>query len=143
MWIPFNYLTENGVTSDIQWLQDIQGWKDLIISSLKSEEWILVNVEQFGLYRVNYDTRNWQLLINALKTNHTEISEVNRAQILDDAFYLAKMQLLSFETYLDLLEYLELEEDYLPWATAVKGLQELRTLLIGSEIEEYFKVNYF
>lgn len=141
IWIPFNYLTENMAASNIQWLEDNLQWKNLMVPLLGPEKWIIFNVDQIGFYRVNYDLTNWELLINALKLDHTKIGEVNRAQILDDAFYLFKKELLPFQIYLNLLEYLEKEESYLPWATAIKGLQELRVLLVGSEIEEHFKVN--
>ncbi|KAL8573749.1 hypothetical protein ACOMHN_019023 [Nucella lapillus] len=34
------------------------------------EGWFLVNVEQKGYYRVNYDPNNWRALVNQLKKNH-------------------------------------------------------------------------
>ena len=37
---------------------------------LSSSDWLLGNYLQYGLYRVNYDIVNWNLLISQLKSNH-------------------------------------------------------------------------
>lgn len=34
-------------------------------------DWILGNVQQYGFYRVNYDTDNWRALMTQLKQQHT------------------------------------------------------------------------
>lgn len=34
-------------------------------------EWFLANVRRTGVYRVNYDQKNWELLIHQLNTDHT------------------------------------------------------------------------
>ena len=39
---------------------------------------------------MNYDVRNWQMLIDQLLTDHEKIDVVNRAQIVDDALNLAR-----------------------------------------------------
>ena len=33
--------------------------------------WIVANPMQYGYYRVNYETQNWNALINQLNTAHT------------------------------------------------------------------------
>lgn len=33
-------------------------------------EWVLVNLNITGYYRVNYDTENWERLLNQLTENH-------------------------------------------------------------------------
>lgn len=32
--------------------------------------WIMGNIQQYGVYVVNYDVSNWEKLIQQLKTNH-------------------------------------------------------------------------
>lgn len=34
-----------------------------------------------GIYRVNYDTHNWEMLASALKRDHNSIHHLNRAQV--------------------------------------------------------------
>ncbi|KAK7498964.1 hypothetical protein BaRGS_00009773, partial [Batillaria attramentaria] len=55
-----------------------------------TDGWILANIQQYGYYRVNYDPQNWNALIKQLIKDHTVIPPVNRAQIIDDAWNLAR-----------------------------------------------------
>lgn len=50
-----------------------------------------------GYYRVNYDIENWQILARVLSEDHQAIHVLNRAQLLDDSFNLARTgKLVSF-----------------------------------------------
>jgi pyroglutamyl-peptidase-2 len=40
------------------------------IAYLDRGSWILGNINQTGYFRVNYDLRNWRLLIDQLIRNH-------------------------------------------------------------------------
>ena len=63
-------------TSPDTWLDpadaDIQTEVDLS-SVASSSEPVIVNVQQTGFYRVNYDSINWELISNALLNNFEEI----------------------------------------------------------------------
>ena len=37
-------------------------------------------LQETGFYRVNYDRRNWEMIIEQLKRDHTKIHVINRAQ---------------------------------------------------------------
>ncbi|GAB0176355.1 thyrotropin-releasing hormone-degrading ectoenzyme [Grus japonensis] len=63
------------------------------IPALEEASWLLGNINQTGYFRVNYDIRNWRLLINQLTRNHEVISVSNRAGLIDDAFNLARIPL--------------------------------------------------
>ena len=71
--------------------------------------------------RVNYDKENWRLIAKTLLNNHTAIHVVNRAQIMDDAFNLAKSGLLDYDTALSMTGYLSKELEYIPWKAALSG----------------------
>ena len=43
-----------------------------------------------GYYRVNYDRHNWENIARCLDTDRDKFHETNRAQIMDDAFNLAR-----------------------------------------------------
>uniref|UniRef100_A0ACB8FPM7 Uncharacterized protein n=1 Tax=Sphaerodactylus townsendi TaxID=933632 RepID=A0ACB8FPM7_9SAUR len=60
------------------------------IASLDEKNWLLGNINQTGYFRVNYDVRNWKLLIDQLIRNYKVISVSNRAGLIDDAFNLAR-----------------------------------------------------
>ncbi|XP_031794682.1 thyrotropin-releasing hormone-degrading ectoenzyme isoform X3 [Sarcophilus harrisii] len=61
--------------------------------TLDKESWLLGNINQTGYFRVNYDLRNWRLLIDQLMQNHEVLSVSNRAGLIDDAFSLARIPL--------------------------------------------------
>jgi len=44
--------------------------------SLDDDEWIKLNYDETGYYRVNYSPQLWTLLINQLYTDH-EVHKVN------------------------------------------------------------------
>ena len=52
-------------------------------------DWIIINIQYTGFYRVNYDLQNWQAIAAQLKENHEVIHKFNRAQAINDAFAFA------------------------------------------------------
>ena len=59
--------------------------------------------------------------MDQLLRNHTAIHVINRAQIIDDAFNLARSNLLDYETALNVTGYLHKEVEYVPWSSAITG----------------------
>ena len=84
----------------------------------------LLNLEASGFYRVAYDEENWRALIHSLKTTK-QINRLNRAQLIDDIMNLARTNYASYELALDLLLYLRLEDDFIPWEAAFRSLSFL------------------
>merc|ERR1719150_2841514 len=93
------------------------------------EEAVILNVQQTGFYRVNYDLANWGLLAQHLLANHRQIHRINRAQILDDSLNLARASLLPYPAALQITEYLTLETDFVPWSAAITGLGYLEAMM--------------
>ena len=58
-------------------------------------KWIKANLNGTGYYRVMYPEDIWKGLTAQLKDDHTALSAVDRAQLLDDAFSLMRAGLLS------------------------------------------------
>jgi aminopeptidase N len=97
-----------------------------------------------GFYRVNYDEKNWYLLIKYLESeDYEKIHAVNRAQLLDDALNLARAGILKYSTALELTRYLEKEVDYIPWYSALNAFSFLNIRLTGTEIYPLFKVKQY
>lgn len=89
------------------------------IEGLTTADWIIFNVQQTGFYRVNYDVTNWNRIITHLdSTKFAEIIPVNRAQLIDDSWSLARAEQLDFAVSFNLIEYLKHETDVIPWVTA-------------------------
>lgn len=75
-----------------------------------------------GFYRVNYSEDNWMSLIKQLNDSPGEVHVLNRAQLIDDSFNLARAGKLNYTIPLALTQYLEKENDLVPWYSAMNGL---------------------
>ncbi|XP_032687756.1 glutamyl aminopeptidase-like [Odontomachus brunneus] len=96
----------------INWLKDAQ----LIISDIPRNDFIIVNIEQLGYYRVNYNNQNWRRIYSFLNYNNfTLVPVLNRAQLINDAYYFATNGKLDSAIFFRLIEYLKQETDYLAW----------------------------
>ncbi|XP_011643165.1 putative aminopeptidase-2 [Pogonomyrmex barbatus] len=88
-----------------------------------TNDWFIVNYKQTGFYRVNYDAESWQRLITKLNNKEFEAIDVlNRAQIVDDLFNLARAGYVDYELLLNATKYLKQETNHLPWKAFFNGL---------------------
>ncbi|XP_071580885.1 aminopeptidase N-like [Temnothorax nylanderi] len=86
--------------------------------------WIIINMQQTGYYRVNYDAVYWDRIVNYLTSDeYTKIHVLNRAQIIDDAFYFLMNDQLPLSTFLELTKYLQRETDFIAWYPMIKALE--------------------
>ena len=72
-------------------------------------------------------------------TDHSAISVINRAQIIDDAFNLAEAGQLDYETALNLTRYLKSEMDYVPWKAALSGISYITSMMSHTSGYELLK----
>ncbi|KAL1414579.1 hypothetical protein MTO96_007364 [Rhipicephalus appendiculatus] len=86
-----------------------------------------------GYYKVNYDVHNWDLIIRQLLWNHTYIHPLNRAQIQNDLFDLAKAGLVNYTVALEATKYLLKEQDYIPWKAAFEKMKDVGVRLQTTE----------
>ena len=93
-----------------------------------------------GYYRVNYDTDNWNAIINVLDSStYRSIHILNRAQLLDDSFNLAKSGYLDFTINLNILKYLRREYELVPITAGFKAIQFMLSHLDDQPFYEDFK----
>ncbi|CAG2060014.1 unnamed protein product, partial [Timema podura] len=141
-WVPLTFTTKTEKdftdTTTREWLKRTEDNKQLTTLTPLTSDWVIFNIQQTGFYRVNYDTTNWKLLISQLNSDQYEvIPPVNRAQLLDDAFNLARAGLLDYSTLFSLTDYLARETDYIPWYAAFNGFSFLNTRLNKASDSEY------
>lgn len=68
----------------------------------------------------------WKKIIDKLKSpDFRDINKINRASLIDDSFNLARAGLLDYDITLSAAEYLQQEEDYIPWRSGLDGLSFL------------------
>ncbi|XP_071362940.1 alanyl (membrane) aminopeptidase-like b [Trachinotus anak] len=130
--IPLRIMSNASVVP-LQWFHERGPVKrDEFIS--KNGEWVLVNVNCVGYYRVNYNPENWEALLTQLETNPDRIPLMNRGQLIDDAFNLARAKLVDVTLALNFTRFLYSETAYLPWESAVRNLDYFVLMFDRTEV---------
>nr|XP_020470344.1 aminopeptidase N-like isoform X2 [Monopterus albus] len=131
-YIPIRVMS-NTSDSSLVWLDtSAPVKKDKFLS--KSGEWILANVNCTGYYRVNYNPENWERLLTQLETNPRRIPLMNRGQLVDDAFNLARAELVNVTLALNATRFLSNETEYAPWESAVRNLEYFVLMFDRTEV---------
>uniref|UniRef100_A0A673I072 Aminopeptidase n=1 Tax=Sinocyclocheilus rhinocerous TaxID=307959 RepID=A0A673I072_9TELE len=136
--VPINWMKAE-VEQSRFWLTE----KTAFHSDMKAtgNEWVLVNLNITGYYRVNYDTENWERLLNQLTENHEVVPVINRAQIVDDAFNLARAKIIPVTLALKTTKYLSEEREYMPWQSALNNLDYFYLMFTQTDVYELLQ-NY-
>ncbi|KAI4894399.1 hypothetical protein NFI96_008553, partial [Prochilodus magdalenae] len=131
--IPINWM-KSGVEQTPVWLLE----KSAFHSGMKTVggDWVLLNLNLTGYYRVNYDTENWERILNQLNSDHQAVPLINRAQIVDDAFNLARAGMVAVSLALNTTRFLRKETAYLPWQSALNNLDYLYLMLDQTSVYE-------
>ncbi|XP_029317139.1 aminopeptidase Ey-like [Cottoperca gobio] len=129
--VPVTWINTGGAEQSY-WLLDKEATN--INMSLGANEWLVANINMTGFYRVNYDTENWESLLAKLSTKHQDIPVINRAQLIDDAFNLARAKMVSTTLALRTTKFLDKEVEYMPWETARRNLNYFFLMFDRSEV---------
>ncbi|XP_072751782.1 aminopeptidase N-like isoform X2 [Anoplolepis gracilipes] len=98
--------------------------------SVKDNGWVIFNLRQVGYYRVNYDPENWQKIAKYLNsTEYTKIHVLNRAKIIDDAFYFLINGQLNSSVFWNLTSYLGHETNYIAWYPMIKAFEHMSSII--------------
>ncbi|KAM5194674.1 aminopeptidase Q [Mantella aurantiaca] len=125
--IPISWM-KNGVQQPTIWLDTKT--KTVPEMTTVNNEWIILNVNVTGYYRINYDEKNWNNLAKTLEEEPQVLSVVNRIQLMDDAFMLANFGYLEYETALSLTKYLEQEMEVIVWYIFLKHMHYYKKSLV-------------
>lgn len=152
----FLYVKSQGnVTKNYKWIipfkyaesVDLKKGKVSILSLestivASSAEWLLGNYNHKGFYRVNYDAQGWEHIIRNMISNHKIFSIPDRAGVLDNAFALARADIIPYSIPLRLSKYLKREESEIIWKIFMDNMQFLNTLLSSENYYEQFRAWY-
>ncbi|XP_019697448.1 thyrotropin-releasing hormone-degrading ectoenzyme-like [Harpegnathos saltator] len=137
--IPLTWTTENeqqfGNTLPKAWM-DKKRMKinDTALSRASlGDQWILFNINQTALYRVNYDVENWKLLLRSFRA----LPEVAKVQLLADSFALANAGLLDMRITWSILEKLRTETGEMLWMHAILTLTTVKDYFWDSNVFEF------
>ncbi|XP_006162311.1 glutamyl aminopeptidase isoform X2 [Tupaia chinensis] len=141
--IPVKW-TEDNVSHITFYNRSEKGGLALPSSSTSGNGLLKINPDHIGFYRVNYEPETWDSIAARLLSNHKDFSSADRASLIDDAFALARAQLLNYKAALNLTRYLSKEEDFLPWQRAISAVTYIVSMFeddpeLYPVVEEYFR----
>uniref|UniRef100_A0A8C1Q8Z1 Aminopeptidase n=1 Tax=Cyprinus carpio TaxID=7962 RepID=A0A8C1Q8Z1_CYPCA len=129
--VPISWTKKEAIQS-LYWL--LQKTDQVDQMKISGDEWVLANINVTGYYRVNYDNENWRRLLNVLQTSRQSIPVINRAQIIDDAFNLAKAGIIETTLALRTTLFLASETEYMPWESALDNLDYFYLMFDRTEV---------
>lgn len=121
-WIVPIFWMKNGTTQPLVWLdKSSMVFPEMQLSDSDSD-WVILNFNVTGYYRVNYDELGWKKLNQQLEKNPKAIPVIHRLQLVSDAFALSKNNYIEIETALELTKYLAEEDEILVWFEVLVNL---------------------
>ncbi|NXE00863.1 AMPN Aminopeptidase, partial [Chaetorhynchus papuensis] len=130
--IPITWMTDKGHENSTYWLTKVTDTNNQF--KFNSPSWLLLNLNVTGYFRVNYNQENWDQLLNQLDTKHEVFPVINRAQIIDDAFNLARAKYINVTVALNTTRFLSQETAYMPWQAALNNLHYFQLMFERSEV---------
>ncbi|KAG4077604.1 hypothetical protein HA402_003031 [Bradysia odoriphaga] len=135
-WIPVNYATTDNPSSDVTtpdlWFPPTRDL-EFTIPSLSASDWLLLNKQASGYYRVLYDDTNYEQLADAMVRNISLFHRLNRAQIIDDAYNFARIDRLTYAQFLNIVRFLENDNEYASWYPANTAFTTIDRAFSGHE----------
>lgn len=129
--VPVGAISEADSTSHFTVLKERKGVFE--IPSVSQEgQWIKVNPNQTGFYRVNYSARLLTQLKRALLSNSIQ-NATDRLELQHDLFALARASIAPTSSALDFLSAYPDETDYTVWSAISSNLSSVTHLLSFSE----------
>ncbi|XP_041810106.1 glutamyl aminopeptidase [Chelmon rostratus] len=107
---------------------------ELIISdySPAADGLLKVNNDHIGFYRVNHDNDMWHTISQQLQNNRLEFDAADRTSYIDDAFALARADIIDYGTAFNLTKYLTEETEYIVWDRVASSIAYVRDMLSGN-----------
>ena len=136
--IPITYVTSANPT-EVQRSWFHHKMDKIVIPVTQNINWIKLNKDQVGYYRVKYEPEMWKSLNEALEQNIETMSVLDRAHLLNDVFSLAEALQVPYDTALTMTKYLKAETHFVPWDVVSSKLKSIRNLLYFTGDYEDFK----
>ncbi|XP_069633592.1 aminopeptidase Q isoform X2 [Haliaeetus albicilla] len=139
--IPISWM-RNGSSQPLMWLDKSSKVFPEMQVSESEYDWILLNVNLSGYYRVNYDQLNLKRLARLLENDPKAIPAISRFQLIDDVFALTQFGYIQIETALELTKYLAREDELFVWNVVLLNLvpENLESTLKNYEVYPLLKV---
>lgn len=137
--LPIDYMTAwvSPLNQPREWIEPT--FDKNVIRKFDNNDWIIVNPQQYGVYRVNYDDSVWSQIVKQFQKDHTKIP--NRGQLIADSTSLVIDNKMTVGKHFDLILYLAKERDVWTWKVARKSFEDMKMFLRG--ITETGRLDFF
>lgn len=125
--VPVGAISEADSTEHFTVLKERKGVFE-IPSVTQEGQWVKINPNQTGYYRVNYSARLLQQLKRGLTSNAIK-NATDRLELQNDLFALARASIASTTSVLDFLSAYPDETDYTVWSDIAANLSSVTHLL--------------
>lgn len=102
---------------------------EIQVQNFNENDWIIVNANRTGYYRVIYDEENRNRLLAQLEEDHEVFSPATRASLIDDSFSLAMAGYLNYSDVFQFTKYMSKERHYLPWRVLLSNFKYVTQML--------------
>ncbi|XP_006822493.1 aminopeptidase N-like [Saccoglossus kowalevskii] len=123
--LTYTHASEADFTNpNFEWLQNTDEPGEIDLRDAGSLDWVVVNINQVGFYRVNYDDENWERLAVALKedVDFQVFPAPTRTALLDDCFKISQAFYTDNVNCHRLSEYMYRETEYPTWELMIDNL---------------------
>ena len=99
---------------------------DVTIVLDNEDSWIILNNQQVGYYRVNYDQTLLSKIETALNSDDLDnIDEMSRSKLVDDQLNLARAGKAEYADVLNFLSFMKRDTSYYSWSPFFNGFSYL------------------
>ncbi|KAL3276183.1 hypothetical protein HHI36_020901 [Cryptolaemus montrouzieri] len=133
--IPISLISGNDPSKEINFVMESREIK-IFIPGAKVDDWIKLNPESVGYYRVQYSPELLKKLIPAIKTRQLDV--IDRIAVLDDLFHMVKNGYTSTVEILKILAAFDGETEFLVWSTIGRILNKLAILISNTSLEDEY-----
>ncbi|KAG4067289.1 hypothetical protein HA402_000280 [Bradysia odoriphaga] len=143
--VPINYATASNPdfenTTAQFWLLEEELFisRDTAVKSWTDDDWIIFNLRDTYYYITNYDDNLWDLITEAMMTDHEAIHFLNRGTLFADLErFLTNNFDIRVTLYLELIESLPFEFHPHVWLRTNAGLLKVEQRLRGSDLHSIY-----
>ncbi|KAM6224309.1 leucyl-cystinyl aminopeptidase [Rhynchocyon petersi] len=126
--IPLSFIAGGKNLSQYQSVSLLDKKSD-VISLTEGVQWFKVNVDMTGYYMVHYADKDYEALIEQLKTNPYVLSDKDRANLINNVFELSSIGKVSAQQAFDLLAYLGNETYSAPIIETIQQISHILNIL--------------
>uniref|UniRef100_A0A182XXK5 Aminopeptidase n=2 Tax=Anopheles stephensi TaxID=30069 RepID=A0A182XXK5_ANOST len=137
-YIPITYYTNSSAGKfeyrPAFWMSESD--QELVVQlEMDWQDVLIVNPRQIGFYRVEYDDRGWNSIVDILSL----LPPVVQAKLVDDAFVLARVGQVGYEICLEILQELAANPNPVPWliAMAEENVGFLQRVLQSDQFDRF------